>query len=177
VTPEFSRPERVDTIGERERAVVVEATAAERAALAARFDVIAVDALSAEWTIRRTAAGIVARGRVRAAVAQACSVTGDPVPAAIDEPADILFVAQGTGAAAEEELELDADAADTVFYAGGAIDLGEAAAETMALALDPFPRSPAAGAALREAGVRGDDEPDAGGAFGALAGLRDRLKG
>jgi len=175
MTPEFSRPERVDTIGERERAVVVEAMPAERAALATRFDVIAVDALSAEWTIRRTAAGIVARGRVRAAVAQACSVTGGPVPAIVDEPADILFVPEGAGA--EEELELDADAADTVFYAGGAIDLGEAAAETMALALDPFPRSPAAEAALREAGVRGDDEPDAGGAFGALAGLRDRLKG
>jgi hypothetical protein len=40
----------------------------------------------------------------------------------------------------------------------GIIDLGEAAAETMALALDPFPRSPGAAAALKEAGVIGEDE-------------------
>ena len=33
-----------------------------------------------------------------------------------------------------------------------AIELGEAVAETLALALDPFPRSPSAEAALREAG-------------------------
>jgi uncharacterized protein YutE (UPF0331/DUF86 family) len=62
---------------------------------------------------------------------------------------------------------------DTVFYSGGAIDLGEAAAETLALALDPFPRSPAAAAALKEAGVLSEEEA---GPFGALAGLRDKLK-
>ena len=54
-----------------------------------------------------------------------------------------------------DEIELSEDDCDTVFYTGGAIDLGEAAAETLALALDPFPRSPGAAAALREAGVGG----------------------
>jgi uncharacterized metal-binding protein YceD (DUF177 family) len=173
VTPEFSRPERIDTIGERDRTVEVAATEAERAALARRFDLVALDRLEASWTIRREPGSIAARGRVRATLAQACSVTGDPVPATVDEQAHLRFVPEGD--ASEEELELDSDAADTIFYAGAAIDLGEAAAETMALALDPFPRAPDAEETLREAGVRGDDEPDAGGAFGALAALRDKL--
>jgi len=173
VTPEFNRPERVDTIGERERVVEVAATSAECESLCRRFDFLSLDRLEASWTIRREANGIAARGRVRARLAQPCSVTGEPVPADVDEEARLIFVPEGD--ASEEELELDADAADTVFYDGGVIDLGEAAAETMALALDPFPRAPGAEQALREAGVRGDDEPDAGGAFGALASLRDKL--
>lgn len=173
MTPEFSRPERIDTIGERDRVIDVAADAGERAALVRRFDLVSLDSLEASWTIRREAAGIAARGRVRATLAQPCSVTGEPVPATVDEEARLLFVPEGD--ASEEELELDADAADTIFYDGAAIDLGEAAAETMALALDPFPRAPGAEEALREAGVRGDDEPDTGGAFGALASLRDRL--
>ena len=45
-------------------------------------------------------------------------------------------------------------------------------AETMAMALDPYPRSPAAAEALAAAGVKREDEA---GAFGALAALRDRL--
>ena len=40
MTPEFSRPERVDAVGERERAVSIEADPAERAALAERFDTL-----------------------------------------------------------------------------------------------------------------------------------------
>ena len=63
---------------------------------------------------------------------------------------------------------------DTIEIEGGAIDLGEAAAETMALALDPFPRSPNAAAALKKAGVISEEEA---GPFGALAGLKAKLEG
>ena len=55
----------------------------------------------------------------------------------------------------------------------GSVDLGEAAAETMALALDPYPRAPEAPNVLREAGVLSEEEA---GPFGALAGLRDKLE-
>lgn len=43
MTPEFSRPERLDAIGAGDRAVHIIADADERAALARRFDLIAVD--------------------------------------------------------------------------------------------------------------------------------------
>jgi uncharacterized metal-binding protein YceD (DUF177 family) len=171
VTPEFSRPERIDQIAERERMVEVEARPDERAALARRFDLVAIESLRAHFAIRREAAGIVARGRVEAEVVQACSITDEPIATRVDEPAELLFVSEKDEDA--EEVELSADALDTVTYRGGAIDLGEAAAETMALALDPFPRSPAAADALREAGVLSEEEARPA---GKLAGLSDLLK-
>lgn len=171
--PEFSRPHRLDTIGAGERSISVEADEAERAALARRFGLIAIDSLTAEFAIRRDAVGVLAHGSLSGAVVQACSVTGDPVPAKIEETFDIRFLPEpdaGTSAGADE-VELSEADCDTVFYTGGAIDLGEAAAETLALALDPFPRSPAAETALREAGVLSEDE-DPTGPFAALAKLR-----
>lgn len=170
MTPEFSRPERLDAIGDAERTIEVSADAAERTALARRFSLIAIDRLSATFSIRREAACIRAKGRVSAAVIQACAVTGEPIAAAIEEDVDLRFVEQS---GSEEDVELTDDALDTIEITGSAIDLGEAAAETMALALDPFPRSPASEQALRAAGVKSEEEA---GAFGALAGLRDRLK-
>ena len=175
MTPEFSRPERLDTIGEGERTVAIEAEAEERRRLAARFGIVAVDSLAATLTIRRDAGGILATGRVTGPVVQSCSITGDPLTVAIDEPLALRFVEPMAG---EEEVELSADALDTVEIEGSAIDLGEAAAETMALALDPFPRGPDAAEALKRAGVVGEDEAGAvTGPFSALAELKKTLGG
>lgn len=170
MTPEFSRPRRLDTIGTGESQVRVEADAAERQALARRFGLIAIDKLAADYAIRRDAAGIIARGHLSGAVVQPCSVTGDPVPAQIEEDFAIRFVPEG--GETSDEVELSEDDCDTVFYTGSAIDLGEAAAETLALALDPFPRSAGAQAALRDAGVLNEDET---GPFAALAKLKTKL--
>lgn len=172
-TPEFSRLQRIDTIGEGERSVTIAADAAERAALATRFGLLAIDTLEAAFRVKRDAAGIVARGRVQAAVVQACSVTDDPLPVMIDEEVALRFVTEQE-AAAEEEIELDLDALDTMAYDGTGVDLGEAAAETMALALDPFPRGPNAAAALRAAGVVSEEEAKPAGALAGLKGLLGR---
>ena len=155
MTPEFSRPERVDTIGERARAVEITADAAERAALAHRFDLVAIDRLEAQLSLRRDGGGIAVTGTVTAAVVQACSVTDEPLAVAIEESVALRFVDMLDRG---EEIELDEGALDVVEIADGIIDLGETAAETMALALDPFPRGPGAAAALKAAGVIGEDE-------------------
>lgn len=170
MTPEWSRPERLDAIGP-ERTVEIAADADERRALARRFGLVAVERLEATVAIRREASGVRAQGRVAGAVVQACSITGEPLTTAVDEPIDLRFVEPGMS---EEEIELAADALDMVEIEGGAIDLGEAAAETMALALDPFPRGPGAAAALKKAGVLSEEEARPAGAF---AGLKDRLAG
>jgi hypothetical protein len=61
-----------------------------------------------------------------------------------------------------------------MFYEGGAIDLGEAAAQTLALSIDPYPRSPAAEAALREAGVKSEEDARAEASpFAALKALKE----
>jgi uncharacterized metal-binding protein YceD (DUF177 family) len=175
MTPEFSRTERVDQIGARERTVTIGADTTERAALAQRFSLVAVERLEAEFALRAEAGGVVATGRVTGAVVQACSATGEPLPAIIDEPVALRFVPELDGA---EEVELSADALDTLPIENGAIDLGEAAAETLALALDPFPRSPDAAAVLAEAGVIGEDEAAREASpFAGLASLKNKLEG
>lgn len=176
--PEFSRPHRLDQIGAGESQVHVTAGPEERAALAKRFDIPGIESLEADYRIHRDAAGIVARGRIQASVTQSCVATGDPVPARIDEDFAIRFLPE-TDDMPDDEIELDEDECDTVFYSGSAIDLGEAAAETLALALDPFPRSPDAEAMLRQAGVLSEEEArrlaEESGPFGALAALKGKL--
>jgi len=169
--PEFSRVERIDTFGAGDRTVEIEANAAECAALAERFGLVSLDRLTASFRVRKEAAGIVARGTVDASVVQACSVTDEPIPVTIAEQVALRFVEEQ--AVDEEEIELSEDALDTMFYTGSAVDLGEAAAETVALALDPFPRSPNAEAALKAAGVIREDEVKP---LGALAGLKGLLE-
>lgn len=169
MTPEFPRPERLDTIGAAPRHVTIEANEAERAALTRRFDLVAIDRLAAALDLHREASGVVVRGRVEATVTQACVVTDAPVVTRIDEPVALRFVETLPDA---EEIELDAADCDTVPIDGGSIDLGEAAAETMALALDPYPRAPGAEAALRAAGVVSEAEAKRA---GKLASLKDLL--
>lgn len=173
MTPEFARPYPLDRIGERESNVTVTADEAERAALAARFGLARIDSLEAVHALRRDGAGVRAKGHLTASVVQNCVVTGDPVPAAIDEEFELRFVPEASSGP-DEEVELSEAECDTVFFAGNSIDLGEAAAETLALALDPYPRSSGAAQALSDAGVVGEEEV---GPFGALASLRDKLSG
>ncbi|RZM32016.1 MAG: DUF177 domain-containing protein [Sphingomonas sp.] len=164
--PEFSRPERLDTIGERERIVEIAATEDERAALAKRFALLSITRLDARLGIKRTDSGIVVKGRVTGAAVQACSVTDEPLDTQIDEPVALLFVDQLVSEG--DEVELSDDALDTVAIEGGTIDLGEAAADTLALSIDPFPRGPNAAAALAAAGVISEDEFRPANAFSDL---------
>lgn len=169
--PEFSRPVRLDTIGEAARSISMVAEPAECAALARRFGLVAMDKLAGTASILRTAQGIRATGRMTAAVIQKCVATSEDVPAEIDEEFALIFVAAAGGQS--EEIELAADDLDIVEYDGQAVDLGEALAQTLALALDPFPRSPNADAALRAAGVLREEEA---GPFSALAELKKKLQ-
>ena len=168
MTPEFSRPERLDAIGTEPRAIRIVADQTEREALARRFDLIAVRKLEATFTVTRQGDGVLVTGRVAATVTQACAVSGEPLKAAIDEPVALRFVAE---VVREEEIELDGDAIDTLPIEGDAIDLGEAAAETLALAIDPFLRAPGASEALADAGAA---ERAKTGPFAGLKGLLPR---
>jgi uncharacterized metal-binding protein YceD (DUF177 family) len=173
LTPEFSRPVRLDTLGELPRAIRVEADGTERTALAARFRIVSVERLEADAMLTRIGDAIEASGRIVADVVQACVASGEDVPQAIDEPFTLRFVPEGSIVAGEDEVELDEGELDELTYVGGNIDLGEAVAQTLALALDPYPRAPDAERALKEAGVAKEGEEERGGAF---AGLKDLLK-
>lgn len=173
MAPEFSRPARVDTLGDEPRRLTIEADEGERSALAFRFGLVAVHALCAEASLTRKGSTIIAEGRLKAKVVQSCVVTGVPLEARIDEPFMLTFRPPPEGARPDEEIELSEAEMDVTFYEGESVDLGEAVAETLALSLDPYPRSPDAEAALKAAGVMGEEEA---GPFGALAALKDKLK-
>jgi uncharacterized metal-binding protein YceD (DUF177 family) len=173
VTPEFSRLYRIDTLGEAPRNVSIAAEAEERAALARRFGLVAIDRLEAEAELSRRGETVAATGRLRAAAVQSCVASGEPVPETVDAPFRIEFRPGPEPVGHDEEIELSENELDVVFYDGAAIDLGEAVAETLSLSLTPYPRSPDADSALRAAGVK--DEAAAG-PFSALAALKDRMR-
>jgi len=174
--PEFSRTLRVDTLGSTPRELSIGANEEERAALASRFGLIGIERLSAEASVKRNGEEVRAEGTFSAAVTQSCVATGEPVPAEVDEEFSIVFRPHPEGSRDEEEIELSEGELDVIFYDGNAVDLGEAVAETLSLSLDPYPRTAEADAALREAGVKTEEEQQAESSpFAALAALKDKL--
>jgi len=167
---EFTHRLPLDRIRDGDRQDIV-ADPAERKAIADRLGLLSLDRLEAHVVLARNGEKVRATGRLKASLEQACVATSDPVPAHVDEPFDLTFVPEPK---AEEEIELTEGDLDTMFYDGSAIELGSAIADTLALSLDPYPRSAAAEAALKEAGVLSEEET---GPFAALAALRGKLGG
>lgn len=171
---EFSRAVRIDRLGTEPRRIALAANEAERAALARRFGLVAIGRLEAEVAVSRNGDTVLAAGSLQADVTQSCVATGDPLEAAVEEGFRIEF-RPPPALRAEEEIELDETEMDVLFYDGVSVDLGEAVAQTLPLALDPYPRSAEAEEALKAAGVK--DESEAARAvspFAALAALKDK---
>lgn len=143
---------------------------AERAAVAQRLDLATLDRLEAHITLTREDKIVRCEGRVKARLEQACVASGEPVPASVDEAFAIAFVPSPHAGEPEAEVELDENELDTVFHDGATIDLGGAIADTLALALDPYPRGPSADEALKAAGIMSEAEA---GPFAILAKLKN----
>lgn len=169
MTDHFAHRLRLDQIRQAER-VELSADETERRDIANRLGLAVLDRLDAHAVLHSTGPVIRAEGRIVASLEQNCVVTGDPVAAHIDEPFSLLFMPEPQSTHSDEEVELGEEDCDVIFYDGGAIDLGSAIADTLALSIDPYPRCAAADAALKEAGVLSEEEASP---FAALA----RLKG
>jgi len=170
LTPEFQRLERVDDLADGEaRAVEFAADEAERAALARRFGVVAIERIEAVGTLHRFGAVVRADLRLRAAVTQTCVITLAPVPAAIDEPVVLMFAPDQAAAPAEVDLDVNDDDPPEPIV-DGAIELGETLAEALGLALDLYPRAP--GATFAGWPAQGADEPAPDAPFAVLSRLR-----
>jgi hypothetical protein len=91
---ELSRIVRLDRVPSRGKDVDVQASEAERAALARRFDLLGLPSLGAAVSVRPGIGGVwTVAGRLRAEVVQACVVTLDLVPQSIDETFEVRFAA------------------------------------------------------------------------------------
>ena len=168
---EFGHSLNLDQIRDGDRIDIV-ADEAERAAIAGRLGLQSLDRLEAHAVLSRDGMTIRATGRLKASLEQSCVATGDPVPAHIDEPFELIFLPEPKGGGAEEEVELGEADLDTIFHDGSTIARGGAISDTLALALDPYPRSAGADAALREAGVLTEEEASP---FAALAALKEKM--
>jgi uncharacterized metal-binding protein YceD (DUF177 family) len=167
VTPELSRIHDVRRIGHLD--LTVTASEVEREALAKRFALLAVERLKAELTLTREGETVGAAGRLTADVVQTCAVTGEPLATAIDEPLLLRFVPAAEDHRPDEEIELDAKDCDEIEFSNGNIDVGEAVAQSLGLAIDPYACGPEAEAARIRHGLL--DEESAG-PFAALAALK-----
>ena len=169
MTDDFAHRLRLDTIRDGDR-IDLAASDEERIAIARRLGLIGIERLDAHATLSRTGKSVRAEGRLAAALTQSCVVTGEPVSTLVDEPFELVFMPEPEGSGGHEpEIELGETDCDTVFHDGSAIDLGAAIADTLALNLDPYPRSAGADAALKEAGIMTEEEASP---FAALAKLR-----
>lgn len=153
--------------------VAIEADERQRAGLAQAHGLVSVERFDAQLTVSAWKRdGVAVRGRVRAAIVQSCVVTLEPVPAEIDEPVEALFLPPDSPLARpsyqDGELFLSAEGTDAPdVLEGHSIDVGAIAEEFFGLAIDPYPRSSGAAAAMQ------DDTVNPASPF---AGLADRLR-
>lgn len=167
MTPEFSRIVDIRSIGNEP--VRLEASEAERAALARRFGIVAIHRLVAEVTLEPVKRDIKAEGRLDAEIVQSCAVSGEDLPVTISEPLTLRFVPPGAGHRPDEEVELEAGDLDEIEFTGTQFDLGEAVAQSLALAIDPFLEAPGAEEFRQKSGYFGEDTANP---FAALARLK-----
>ena len=163
--PEFSR--MVDRRKLNEERVSLAGDEAERAALAERFGLVAIHRLEASVSLAADGDAVVADGTLSADIVQSCAVTGDDLPVTISEPLHLRFVPEAP--VEQEEIELREEELDEIPFAGHQFDLGEAVAQSLALAIDPYATGPDANRVRQEKGL-GDEA--ASGPFAALAALK-----
>lgn len=137
---ELHRPLAANRVRNEGLEVEVVASAAECAALARRMAVPELRALTCRFRLTPLGGGaLLAEGSLRARALRVCVLSLEPFEALTEERFRLRFVPAG-----QETDDDDPEADDEIGYHEGVIDLGEAAAEQLALALDPYPRKPGA---------------------------------
>jgi len=174
--PVFSRPLKVDEIKDGTSAEIV-ANDAELEAMAKMLDLVALERLRFAYRIDRRGGGrLRLTGTLHGLATQTCVITLDPVEATLDVPVEQEFWPD----ALISELEKNsAESGGTGLLewpepiVGGTIDLGPVIYESLATALDPYPKRE--GASFDWPHGPGDAPENArSGPFAALGALKRR---
>lgn len=178
----FSRPIRPSELGEQGLTLELEAGAAARGGLAVRYGLQELSALGATARVEWVRGGKVLKlaGRLRAELVQTCVVTLEPVRNRIDVEFELFYRAAGgapenAGKAPCEDSDEDAELLEA-----DSLDVAEAVALELALAIDPYPRKPGASLNLGPSAAENgpipapgaDTEGDTNKPFEGLAALR-----
>lgn len=164
-TVEFSHEVTVHPWPEDGIAVDLTASAAEREALRARFDLVDLPSFHATAGIEKKVMELVLAGTIEAVVVQSCVVTLKPVTSSLQVPFERYYRRRDVHekmTAAGETTSLDADDVDIDLLEGNEIDIGEAIAEEFFLALDPYPRAEDADQVLDELKAKSGTESEDG---------------
>ncbi|MEH6758372.1 MAG: DUF177 domain-containing protein [Parasphingorhabdus sp.] len=170
--PELSKIIKLSEIGGTPLTGKITADENQCVALAKRFELPSIETLVVDYRLEAKVHEICFTGSIRSKLHQACAISGQPFPVSLTEEFNIVFVEKTDIPPSEEEIELAPEDCDVIEYEAAQIDLGEAVAQTLYLALDPYPRGPDADSIAEKQGLKSEEEA---GPFGALAALKDKL--
>lgn len=166
---------RLDSIPAEGRDLEVSVGEEERAAVAAQLAVTEVERLDVRLHADKFRGGIRVSGRIDAAIVQPSVVSLEPVRQAIGEPIDRVFLPGGEkpyAGPAGAEVFVDLEGADLPdHFEGQEADLSDLIVETLALAIDPYPRAP--GESVADLGIEADEQA-AESPFSKLKALKPR---
>jgi uncharacterized metal-binding protein YceD (DUF177 family) len=195
----FSYKVNAARVVDKDEALRVTPDDAALKAIAGAYDLVAIDGLVADFTLRPyRKAGVRVVGPVTATITQTCVVTLEPFDSTLELEVDRTFEPRSSRPRRirdlneDGEIEIDLETLDPPdVIVDGVLDLGAVICEELALSLDPFPRKP--GAEFEAVGDNGDgayagDGDQAGGdaaemtggkpsPFAALKALKDRPEG
>ena len=173
----LARTLRVDEIRDGASGEIA-ATKAEMDAIARMLDLVALQGLTFVYRLDRGGGGrLHLTGRLHANVTQTCVVSLDPVEVRLDLPVEVEF----WPAALLKEPEEGAEEPGSVALldwpepiADGRIDLGPVIYETLATALDPYPKREGVSFDWSQQGPPQEAGEGKSGPFAALAALKRR---
>ena len=118
---------------------------AARKLIAKALDVVSLDRLEADLTVRGWFDGVAIDGRWSAAIVQICGVSLEPFPTELEGDFTVRAVPSGSVHAPnpDDEIVIDLDVDDPPdVLETDLVDLGGYVVEHLALEIDPFPRKP-----------------------------------
>lgn len=164
---------RIDAIPAAGRDIDVVLSAEERAAAAAQLGVSSLDRLEVKLHAVKFRGGIRVTGRLTAGVTQPSVVSLEPLQQNISEPIDRIFLPGGEksyAGPADAEVFVNLEGEDLPdHFEGAEADLSDLIIETLALAIDLYPRS-----ASETLEVPADPEGENDSPFAALRALKEK---
>jgi uncharacterized metal-binding protein YceD (DUF177 family) len=139
-TPEFCRVVPLAKLGSAPFRQQIEATKSEREKLSRRFELLALDRLTATVELRRRGDDvIILEAAFAAEFVQSCVATLEPVERAVSDRFMLVY-----GPAEAEHQEIGSQQVEAAFEPlnRDVIDIGEAVAQELSLSLPVFPRHP-----------------------------------
>lgn len=170
--PLFDAVVRIDRLPASGRSVEVDLDADQREQLAATLKLTSVEHFAATLTVIPIRGGLRAQGKLNATIVQPSVVSFEPVTQVIEEDVDRVFLPAERGPTPAPGAEIFVDLEDDDFpdhIDGPEVDLSALLIETLALAIDPYPRLD--GESVEDIGL--GDQAGESGPFAALSKLKE----